>query len=184
MQPAGFWKLGMMCASVGRAPSVERDLERVDVDAVGLERDREDLGAELPQRQQRAVVGGRLDHHDVAGLDQLLEQEGVRLHRAVRGHDAVGLDAVLRRDPLEQVRIAGRGAVGERARRIALERALRGGRRSSTAMMSSDGAPRASEMLVSSATRRHDTEGDRTAWAASSLTTLAETQPHAAVSGS
>ena len=28
VQPAGFWKLGMMCASVGRAPSLERQLER------------------------------------------------------------------------------------------------------------------------------------------------------------
>jgi hypothetical protein len=34
---------------------------------------------------------------------------------------------VLRGDPLEQVRIAGRGAIGERAGRIALEGALRGG---------------------------------------------------------
>ena len=46
VQPAGFWKLGMMCASFGRALA-QRALERRHVDAVGLERDREDLGAEL-----------------------------------------------------------------------------------------------------------------------------------------
>ena len=85
------------------------------------------LGAELPQRQQRAVVGGRLDDHEVAGLDELLEQERIRLHRAVGGHDLLRLDAVLRGDPLEQRRIARRGAVGERARRVALEGALGGG---------------------------------------------------------
>ena len=109
-----------------RAP-LQRQLERLDVDAVRLERDGEQLRAELPQRQQRAVVGGRLDHHHVTGLDQLLEQERVRLHRAVGGEGPVRLDAVLRGDPLEQVRVAGRGAVRERARRVALERALSGG---------------------------------------------------------
>ena len=47
VQPAGFWKLGMMWASLGRAPSSSAGLERPDVDAVRLERDRQDLGAEL-----------------------------------------------------------------------------------------------------------------------------------------
>ena len=107
--------------------------------------------------EQRAVVGRRLDHHDVAGLDQRLEQERVRLHRAVGGEDAIRLDAVLRGDPLEQVRIAGRGAVRERARRITLEGALRSGPQ----VVDGDdverrGAAR-SEMFVSSATSRHDT---------------------------
>ena len=60
-------------------------------------------------------------------MHELGEQERIRLHRPVRGHGPVGLDAMLRRDPLEQVRIAGRGPVGERAGRITLERALSGG---------------------------------------------------------
>ena len=105
----------------------ERHLERGHVDAVRLQWDRQDLGAELAERKQRAVVGRRLDHHHVARLDQRLEQERVRLHRAVGGHEAIRLDAVLRGDPLEQVRIAGRGAVRERARGVALEGALRRG---------------------------------------------------------
>jgi hypothetical protein len=48
------------------------------------------------------------------------------LHRAVGGKEAIRLDAVLGGDPLEQVRIARRGPIGERARRITLECALRG----------------------------------------------------------
>ena len=87
----------MMWASVGRAPSSSAACERADVDAVGLERDRQDLRAEVAQRQQRAVVGRRLDDHEVAGLDQLLEQERVGLHRAVGGDHLLGRHAVLAR---------------------------------------------------------------------------------------
>ena len=99
----------MMWASLGRAPRLELRGERLDVDAVRLERNREDLGAELAQREQRAVVGRRLDHHDVAGLDQLVEQERVGLHRAVGGEQPVGLDAVL----LRRATRAGAGSPGE-----------------------------------------------------------------------
>ncbi len=105
----------------------ERHLERVDLDAVRLERDGEDLRAQLAEREQRPVVGGRLDDHEVARLDELLEQERVGLHRAVRGDDAVRRDVVLRGDPLEEARVPGGRAVGERARGIALEGGLRGG---------------------------------------------------------
>src|SRR6185436_3513598 len=53
--------------------------------------------------------------------------EGVGLHGPVGGDDTVWMHVVLARDPLDEPRIAGRGAVGERARGVALEGGLRGG---------------------------------------------------------
>ena len=47
------------------------------------------LRAALAQRQQRAVVGGALDHHVVAAVHDVLEQERVRLHRAVGDEHAL-----------------------------------------------------------------------------------------------
>ena len=44
----------------------EQPLERVHVDAVGLQLDGVDAGPPFAQRQQRAVVGGALDDHLVA----------------------------------------------------------------------------------------------------------------------
>ena len=76
--------------------------------------------------EQRAVVGGRLHHHEVAGPHELLEQEGVGLHRPVGGDHLLGLHAVLLRDPGEQARVAGGRAVGEYAAGIGLEGAVGG----------------------------------------------------------
>ena len=69
VQPAGLWKLGIVCSSSGVAPA-ERLLERGHVDPVVLERDRGHVGAELAQREQGAVVGGRLDDRALARADQ------------------------------------------------------------------------------------------------------------------
>ena len=126
VQPAGFWKLGMMWASRGRAPASSACSSAPTSIPSGLERDREDLGAEVLQREQRAVVGRGLDHHEVAGPHQLLEEEGVRLHRPVGGDHLLRLHAVLLGDPGDQPRVAGGGAVGEGPRGIALEGALGG----------------------------------------------------------
>ncbi len=117
----------MMWASFGRAPPSSSAASASTSMPSVLERDRQDLGAELAQREQRAVVGRRLDDHDVARLDELVEQEGVGLHRPVRGDEPVRLDVVLLRQPLEQARVAGRGSVGAHAARIALEGAVGGG---------------------------------------------------------
>ena len=113
----------MMWASVGRAaadpPSSSR--ERVGVDAVGLQLDGVQPRAALAQRQQRAVVGGALDDHLVAGAHEVLEQERVGLHRAVRDQHPLGLHAVAVGDPGAQPRVADRGAVGGGPARVALE---------------------------------------------------------------
>ncbi len=75
----------------------------------------------VAQVQQRAVVGRRLDDHRVAGVDEQLEQERVRLHRAVGDQHLVGLDAVLLGDPRAQRHVADRRAVGRRAAGIVVE---------------------------------------------------------------
>ena len=77
----------------------------------------------LAQREQRAVVGRALDDDRVAGLDELVEQERVGLHRAVGDHHLRGLDPVLLGDPLAQRRVADGGAVGGRAAGVVGERA-------------------------------------------------------------
>ncbi len=77
--------------------------------------------APLSQREQRAVIGGALDEHLVAGAHEVLEQERVRLQRAVRDEHPLGLHAVLVRDPGAQARIADRRTVGGGAGRVALE---------------------------------------------------------------
>jgi hypothetical protein len=106
--------------------ALQQRLDGVDVDPVGLELDHPHVGLALAKVQQRAVVGRRLDDHRVARLDQQCEQERVGLHRAVGDQHLLDLDAVLLGDPLAQRDVAHRRAVGERARRIVLERALRG----------------------------------------------------------
>ena len=115
----------MMCASVGCGAGAAREQprERVDVDAVGLELDGVHVRSALAQREQRAVVRRALDDHLVLLAHQLLEQERVGLHRAVGDEHALGLDAVAVGDPAAQARVADRGAVCGRARRVALERA-------------------------------------------------------------
>ena len=90
MQPAGLWKLGIVCANARLETGGERRLERADVDAVRLERHGEQLGAARLEREQRAVVGGRLDDHRVAGLDQVVEQHQPGLERSVEQDDALG----------------------------------------------------------------------------------------------
>ena len=99
----------MMWASFGRTPSDEqRAPTRLDVDAVGLELDRADVGAALAQAEQRAVVGRALDDDRVAGGDELVEQERVGLHRAVGDDHLRRRRPVLLGDPLAQRRVADR----------------------------------------------------------------------------
>src|SRR5206468_6212598 len=71
---------------------------------------------------ERAVVGGLLDDHAVSLGDELPEEEGCRLHRAVRDHDLLRIDAVELRDPLAETRVALPGAIAQRLLPVRLER--------------------------------------------------------------
>jgi hypothetical protein len=104
----------------------EQRAQGLRVDAVGLELDRVQLGPAVAEVEQRAVIGRALDDDLVARRDEGLEQERVRLHRAVRDQHPLGLHAVALRDPLAQRRVADRGAVGRDAAGVVVERALRG----------------------------------------------------------
>ena len=112
---------------LGARSALERGGERLHVQPVALDRDGKDLGSELAQNEQRAVIRGCLDDDRVAGLDHQLEQERVGLHRAVGGDHLLAIDAVTFGDPVAQGAVAARGPVRERALRIAREGSLGGG---------------------------------------------------------
>ena len=95
--------------------------QRLHVHAVVLHRQRQDVHAVQAQLQQRAVVGRRLDGHQVAGLEQRLEQEHEPLERSVRDQHLVGRRTVLGGQDLAQRRVAVAGAVGEHADAVLLE---------------------------------------------------------------
>jgi hypothetical protein len=99
-------------------------LERGHVDAVVLKRHRLDVRTALAQRQQRAVVRGRLDHRPLAPTDHLTEQHDAALERAV-GHDhLVRVHAVVLGDPIAQRSVAGAAPVRQRSPGILAENAL------------------------------------------------------------
>ena len=96
-------------------PSASAALQGGDVEPVGLERHRHQLDTEPLQHQQRAVVGRLLDHHPVAGLEQVLEEHRPGLQRPVGDHHLSGVEpAVPLGDPLAEPRMADPGPVGER----------------------------------------------------------------------
>ena len=112
---------------LGLHAGAEQLPERLDVDPVGLERDHPHVSAATAQRQQRSVVGRPLDDHRVAGLNERLEQERVRLHRPV-GHDhLLGRHLMALGDPRSQRRIADRRAVGGHPAGVLGKCGLRGG---------------------------------------------------------
>ena len=93
----------------------ERRLQRGDVEAVVLERDRDQLDAEALEHQQRAVVGRLLDHDPVSGLEQVLEEHRAPLERPVGDHHLSRLEvAMALGDPLAEPRMPDPGPVGER----------------------------------------------------------------------
>ena len=100
----------------------ERLLERNHVDAVLLERHRDQLDARPPEQEERAVVGRLLDGDPVAGLEEIPEEKGRRLHRPVGHHDPIRSDPVglrsTRRGPggLARTRTRGHAASRTRAR--------------------------------------------------------------------
>jgi hypothetical protein len=100
---------------------LERPGERLYVDPVRLQRDREDLGTERPQGEQRSIVGWGLHYDEVALSHRVLEQERVGLQRPVRGDHPIDFDTLPLRDPLAKRFVAGRGPVGVRALRVASE---------------------------------------------------------------
>ena len=107
-----------------------------------------DVRAAVAQVQQRAVIRRGLDDHRVARLHQQLEQERVRLHRAVGDEHLLDLDAVLLGDPLAQRDVADARAVGRRPGRVLLERELRGLLQAFDVDDVEDGAPRAKEIVA------------------------------------
>ena len=73
--------------------------ERVDVDALVVLRDGDDLGAQRVQDLQRPVVGRRLHQDALPVSREQLGQEDEALERSVRDDDPSGLDAVSLGDP-------------------------------------------------------------------------------------
>ena len=71
-------------------PLGERRLQCPEVEPVGLQRHRHQLGPELAQEQQGAVVGRLLDDDPVAGADEVAEQHRAGLQRAVGDHHLRG----------------------------------------------------------------------------------------------
>ena len=99
----------------------ERAGERVDVEAVVRELHLLDLGAQLAQDRERAVVAGRLDEEARAALDEVARREREALEGPVRDDHARGIDAVLLGNPLLEGRVAARRPVLERRCPVALE---------------------------------------------------------------
>jgi hypothetical protein len=122
----GVLEVGDDVRERGLRPSVQRGFQRVEVDAVGLQGDGPHVGRAASEVQQRAVVCGRLHEHEIARLDDRLEEERVRLHRAVGDQDLLRADAVALGDPLAQRDVADRRAVGRGAGGIGVERLLGG----------------------------------------------------------
>ncbi len=105
---------------------LEGRLQRVDVDAVRLQRHRHELDPELAQQQQGAVIGGLLDGDPGARLQEVGEEHRTGLERAVGDHHLVGLQvAVALGDPLAQPRMPDPDAVGERPLPVGLQRPRR-----------------------------------------------------------
>ena len=102
-------------------PSRELRLESVDVEALLVERDPVHVGAEVGEQLERPVVGRRLDE-DAPPRHELSGEEREALERAVREHDAVGVDAVAFGDPGPEWPVAARGAVVQDRAAVALDR--------------------------------------------------------------
>ena len=123
--PGRVLEVGDDVSELRPRPGDQHPLQRRHVDPVGLELDHPHVGAEVAQRQQRAIVGGQLGDHSVAVLDQRVEQKRVGLHRAVGDDHALRRHTMLLRDPLAQRPVADRGAVGGETGRVLAEGAIR-----------------------------------------------------------
>ncbi len=99
-------------SQLGLGASLEHPLDGRNIDTVGLELDLPHVGAAVAQREQRAIVGRALDEHRIAGLDQGVEQERVRLHRAVGDEHLLGIDLMLFGDPFPQRHVSDGCSVG------------------------------------------------------------------------
>ena len=123
----GVLEIGDDVGELRLRPGEQHALERGDVDAVVLELDGADIGAALLERQQRTVVRRLLDDHRVALGNERVEQECVRLHRAVRDDHLLGLDAVALGNPLAQRLVSDGGPISGETARVICERSLGGG---------------------------------------------------------
>ena len=101
--------------------------ERIAVDAVGVDGDRQDLGVKEVERLQCDQIGRVLDDHLVAGVEHARAHHRQHLLRAVGDDDIVGLHAgnahrlIALGDPLAQRLIALRAAVLQRHDAVMLE---------------------------------------------------------------
>src|SRR5258708_3110024 len=112
--------------SNGAAATCELRLERVEVAALLVHRQRNDLGSLTGEDLERAIIGGRLDEH-AAGLPREL-RSGVEDEplQATRGQeDATGLHAVTRGKNLAERPVAAARSVGEDRPAVPLESGAR-----------------------------------------------------------
>jgi hypothetical protein len=79
------------------------------------------VGAAVAQPEEGAVVGGALGDDRGTGGRQLVEEEGVGLHRAVGDQHVLDRDAVFLGDPPAQRHVADRRPVAGHPRRVAVE---------------------------------------------------------------
>ena len=112
----------MMWASFGRAPPASTRSSAATSIPSGSSSTIAHVRAAVSQRQERAVVRRPLDDDRVARLHQRVEQERVRLHRAVGDDHLLGRDLVALGDPRAQRHVADRGPVRGHAARVVGER--------------------------------------------------------------
>ena len=108
-------------------PSASAALQRPDVEPVGLERDRHQLGAQLLQQEQRPVVGRLLDRHPRPRLDQVREEHRPRLERPIGDHHLRRVDPpVPLGDPLAEPGMPDPDAIRQRRLPVVGKRPLGG----------------------------------------------------------
>ncbi len=109
-----------------RPTQAQLGLERVEVEALVVHRERHDLRPVTRQDLQRPVVGRPLDEHAPGPQRQLNGRvEDEPLQAAGRQEDAARLDVMPLREQLPQRPVAATGAVRQDRRPVALERGAR-----------------------------------------------------------
>ncbi len=99
--------------------------DRLDVNAVVLERDADGVDSKPIQQKQGAIVGRLLDDDSVPAIEQKPEEHRSRLQRAVGDHHLLGAYLVMLGDPFRQSRMPAAGSVGERPFPVGLQGARR-----------------------------------------------------------
>ena len=111
--PAGFWKFGIVYSRRGVLTGLAGGRQGIDVEPVGGQWNGQEVNSVELRLQQGAVVGRRLHREQIAGDQELLQQEDEALERAGRDDDALCTDIVLGREERPQRRVPRAVAVGE-----------------------------------------------------------------------